>query len=349
MQFAQTTVRFSPRHTVSTLLAAAALLVAAAAPSSAEILVKNGQTVGFMGDSITAGGWGSPGGYVRLVVAGLEANGVKVTPVPAGISGHKSNQMLARLQKDVLAKKPDWMTLSCGVNDVWHGANGVPLDQYKTNITAILDQCAAAGTKVVVLTATVIGEELETENNKKLETYNDFLRGLAKERKAPLADLYTQFALALKSHPNTTGKPGRQLTSDGVHMAPAGDQMMARGVLQAFGLDAAQLKKAESAWLDIPGGGTARVRFDAGQGKSFQAAAKLSIRQREQLATHATKAGKSLDAVLTAAYAEEVKALLKPGGEFESAAAAFEAKKDREIQAKLQTKFDQRVEAMLKH
>lgn len=67
------------------------------------------------------------------------------------------------------------------------------------------------------------------------------------------------------------------------------------------------------------------------------------------LATHATKAGKSLDAVLTAAYAEEVKALLKPGGEFESAAAAFEAKKDWEIQAKLQAKFDQRVEAMLKH
>ena len=327
----------------------AAALLAAATPASAEILVKDGQTVAFMGDSITAGGWGSPGGYVRLIVAGLEANGVKVKPVPAGISGHKSDQMLARLKKDALDKKPDWMTLSCGVNDVWHGARGISLDQYKTNITAILDQCAAAGTKVVVLTATVINEELDGDNNKKLETYNDFLRALAKERKAPLADLYTQFATFLKAHPNTTGKPGRQLTSDGVHMNPAGDQAMARGVLQAFGLDAAQLTKAEAAWAEIPGGGSVRVRFDAGQGKAFQATAKLSLRQREQLTAQVAKSGKSLDAVLSAAYAEEVKALLKPAGEFESAAAIFEAKKNNDVQAKLQTKLDQRVEAMLKH
>ncbi len=351
MKFAPPDSRFSSRQIVSTLVATAAVLLVAAGPTRAEILVKDGQTVGFMGDSITAGGWGNPGGYVRLVVAGLAANGVKVTPVPAGISGHKSDQMLARLNKDVLDKKPkaDWMTLSCGVNDVWHGARGIPLEQYKTNITAMLDQCQTVGTKVVLLTATVINEELDGENNKKLETYNDFLRALAKERKAPIADLYTQFATFLKAHPNTTGKPGRQLTSDGVHMAPAGDQMMARGVLQAFGLDAAQLKKAESAWADIPGGASFRVRFDAGQGKSFQGTAKLSVRQREQLAAQAAKSGKSLDAMLTAAYAEEVKALLKPAGEFESAAAVFEGKQDKDVQAKLQTKFDQRVEALLKH
>lgn len=314
----------------------------------AEILVKDGQKIAFMGDSITAGGWGSSGGYVKLVVAGLEANGVKVTPIPAGISGHKSDQMLARLKKDALDKQPNWMTLSCGVNDVWHGARGIPLDQYKQNISAILDQCAAAGTKVVVLTATVIGEELDNDNNKKLAPYNEFLRNLARERKAPLADLYGMCEAAIKATPNTTGKPGRLLTSDGVHMAPAGDQLMARGVLQAFGLDAAQLKKAEAAWQEIPGAGSVRVRFDAGQGKSLQATAKLTLRQRDQLAAQATKSGKSLDALLSAAYAEDVKALLKPAGEFENAAAIFAAKKDREVGTKLQEKLDQRVTELLK-
>jgi lysophospholipase L1-like esterase len=314
----------------------------------AEILVKDGQKVAFMGDSITAGGWGNPGGYVRLVVAGLEANGVKVTPIPAGIGGHKSDQMLARLKKDALDKQPNWMTLSCGVNDVWHGARGIPLDQYKQNISAILDQCAAAGTKVVVLTATVIGEELDNDNNQKLAPYNEFLRNLAKERKAPLADLYGMCEAAIKATPNTTGKPGRLLTSDGVHMAPAGDQLMARGVLQAFGLDAAQLKKAEAAWQEIPGAGSVRVRFDAGQGKSLQATAKLTLHQRDQLAAQATKSGKSLDALLSAAYAEDVKALLKPAGEFENAAAIFAAKKEREVGTKLQEKLDQRVTELLK-
>lgn len=246
MQFAQTTVRFSLRHTVSTLLAAAALLVAAAAPSSAEILVKNGQTVGFMGDSITAGGWGSPGGYVRLVVAGLEANGVKVTPVPAGISGHKSNQMLARLQKDVLAKKPDWMTLSCGVNDVWHGANGIPLEPYKKNITEIVEKCQAAGVKVMILTSTMIGEDAPNSNNQKLAAYNNFLRDLAKKKKCRLADLNADMQAAItKAGPD---HKGNLLTSDGVHMNPEGNRMMATGVLKAFGLSAKQLKKAQDSW-----------------------------------------------------------------------------------------------------
>ena len=84
---------------------------------------------------------------------------MKIQIIPAGVSGNTSKDMLARLDKDVLSKKPQWMTLSCGVNDVWHGVNGVPLDQYKQNITSIVDQAQAAGIKVVILTATMIGEE----------------------------------------------------------------------------------------------------------------------------------------------------------------------------------------------
>ncbi len=38
------------------------------------------------------------------------------------------------------------------------------------------------------------------------------------------------------------------MTSDGVHMAGAGDKLMATGVLQALGLDATQLKSAQDAW-----------------------------------------------------------------------------------------------------
>src|SRR5262249_54105723 len=60
----------------------------------AEIAVKSGEKIGFLGDSITAGGWSNPVGYVRLVIAGLAANGVNAEAVPAGISGHKSDQML---------------------------------------------------------------------------------------------------------------------------------------------------------------------------------------------------------------------------------------------------------------
>ena len=148
----------------------------------AQIAFQNGDKVAFLGDSITEDGQQSPGGYVQLVRHGLAASGVKIEIVGAGISGHKSNDMLARLEADVLSKKPQWMTLSCGVNDVWHGANGVPLPDYQKNITAIVDRALAAGVKVVILTSTMIGEDATNPENVRLAGYNDFLRALAKEK-----------------------------------------------------------------------------------------------------------------------------------------------------------------------
>jgi lysophospholipase L1-like esterase len=233
--------------------------------ASAEIAVKSGEKIAFLGDSITQGGWGNPAGYVRLVIAGLEANGIQAEPVPAGISGHKSDQMLARLDKDVLSKKPQWMTLSCGVNDVWHGPRGVPLDDamaksgtyddkvssrgtYKKNITAIIDQATAAGVKPVMLTATVIHENLASKENGLLAPYNDFLRELAKEKKLPMADLFAMFAERLKAE----NKPKEKvLTSDGVHMNAEGNKLMAIGVLKAFGLNDVELDKAKAAWAPL--------------------------------------------------------------------------------------------------
>ena len=231
--------------------------------ASAEIAVKSGDKIAFLGDSITAGGWGNPVGYVRLVMAGLEANGVKAEAVPAGISGHKSDNMLARLERDVIAKKPQWMTLSCGVNDVWHGKNGVALDEaalasgdygpggaargtYKKNIAAIVEKAEASGIQVVLLTATVIQEKLDNAENAKLAPYNDYLRALAREKKLRLADLNALFQERIKAENKPTQKV---LTSDGVHMAREGDRLMAKGVLQALGLDAAQLKTAQDAWV----------------------------------------------------------------------------------------------------
>jgi lysophospholipase L1-like esterase len=247
---------------LSTLLAAALFSPHGAA---AEILVKSGDKIAFLGDSITQAGWGQPSGYVRLVMEGLKANGIEAEAIPAGISGHKSDQMLARLEKDVLSKNPQWMTLSCGVNDAWHGARGVPLDEtmaangtfdanvaqrgtYKKNITDIIDRASAAGVRPIILTATVIKEQLDGELNQKVAPYNEFLRGLAKEKNIPLADLNAMFQEAIKA----ANKPGTNvLTSDGVHMNADGDQLMAVGVLQAFGLGAEQIEKAKSAWAPL--------------------------------------------------------------------------------------------------
>jgi lysophospholipase L1-like esterase len=248
----------------------------------AEAAVKAGEKIAFLGDSITQGGANNPSGYVRLVMSGLEANGIKAKMIPAGISGHKSNQMLARLDNDVIGKKPEWMTLSCGVNDVWHGAKGVPLDDYKKNITEIVDRAQAAGIKVMILTATMIREDASNGENQKLAAYNEFLRQLAADKKCLLADLNADMQAALEPGPHHD----TQLTTDGVHMNPLGDRMMARGILKAFGLSDAELNKANDFWLNAPD--TCEV---AGK-------ARISLRQYEQLRKLAAHKGKSVGSLI---------------------------------------------------
>ena len=222
--------------------------------SPADVVVQNKQTIAFMGDSITWAGADTPVGYVRLTVSGLAANGIEVTPFPAGVPGETSRNMLERLDREILSKKPDWMTLSCGVNDVWHKERGVALDKYKENITAIIDRAQAAGVKVVLLTSTMIFEKQDDPLNQTLIAYNDFLRQIAQQKGCRIADLNTMMQEQVKTNIQATGgkAPGNFLTVDGVHMNPLGNEMMAIGVLRAFGLDDAQLDKAKKSWLEIP-------------------------------------------------------------------------------------------------
>jgi lysophospholipase L1-like esterase len=237
---------------IAASLALIATLVSFVSSVAQELPVKSGEKIAFLGDPITAAGSNSASGYVWLVIHGLEANGIKTTPIHAGVSGNTSSDMLSRLDRDVISKKPDWMTLSCGVNDVWHGVNGVALDQYKKNITEIVDKCQAAGIKVMILTSTMIGEDQPNDNNQKLVAYNAFLRDLAKDKKCLLADLNADMQAALKLPEGAPTRKGNVLTVDGVHMNPLGNQVMAAGILKGFGISAAQLQKARDTWLDIP-------------------------------------------------------------------------------------------------
>jgi lysophospholipase L1-like esterase len=284
---------------VSWVGALAAMLLPARCQAE-EIAVKSGEKIAFLGDSITAAGAATPSGYVRLVISGLEANGVKAAAIPAGISGHKSNQMLERLQRDAISKKPDWMTLSCGVNDVWHGANGVPLDQYKQNITDIVDKAQAAGIKVVILTATMINEDAGNDNNKKLAAYNEFLRELARQKNCRLADLNADMQAAVAVPAGAPPRKGNLLTSDGVHMNPRGNQMMAAGVLRALGLNDAQLQEARDHWQDIP------------KAVELSTKASVSLRQYEQLSKLAESQNKSVQDLVNGQIDKAVEALLKP-------------------------------------
>ena len=147
----------------------------------------------------------------------------------------------------------------------------------------------------------MIREDAANDENKKLAGYNDFLRALAVEKKCLLADLNGEMQAALAEAMKAGAKPtnGNTLTADGVHMNPAGNQMMAAGVLKGFGLDAAQVAKAKDAWLDIPG--TVSVSTKAA----------LTFRQSNALTEVAAKRKMSVDALVNEQLGKVIEGLLK--------------------------------------
>ncbi len=233
------------------IISLATLLVAQLSTAAAgEISIRNGDSIAFLGDSNTQAGWEHPYGYVRLVLLALEQEGAKATPIPAGVAGDTSERMLKRLD-GVLAKKPTWLTLSCGFNDVSPAcAWQVGFEDFTKNVTAILDKSQAAGVKVINLTPTLYQDTVpDNATNQKASPYVEFLRQTAKERNLPLADLNAAHRAEI-ARLKSENSPRSTLLCDGIHMAPRGDMMMATGVLKTLGLTDNQIAKAKEKWLD---------------------------------------------------------------------------------------------------
>ena len=270
-------------------------LAAAAAP--AKPLVRDGDRIAFLGDSITELG-NFPCGYVNLVMAGLRAEGLtNVVKIAAGRSGDRSNRMLKRID-DVLKGKPTLMFISCGVNDVWHQEHkgpdgkhtGVDLPDYMRNMREMYDRCDKQGVKVGIMTATMITENADDQKNKWLVPYNDFLRAEAKARGYLLVDCNKVMQETLAKVRAKDRTPGNKLTRDGVHMNETGDCMLASAILGALGARADICGSYEDGYAtlsrlrrDLPSGWTTTVHFSRRENAAFKALAKERKKRPEDL------------------------------------------------------------------
>ncbi|MEI6166390.1 MAG: SGNH/GDSL hydrolase family protein [bacterium] len=203
------------------------------------LLIKSGDRVAFIGDSITA-----YGGYVRLTayVLKMAYPEIKLPQfISAGVSGQKAEGMEPRFEKDMqLTNAPTWIFISVGINDVMHRL-GPPHDPavlaaYQENVTRMVVKAQKAGAKVVLLAPTIIQEDPATEGNKRLTLYVEAMQRIAIEKKCGFVDLHGMFLEALARKP-----AGLKLTIDGVHMGPYGDSLMAIGVLRALGVPDAKI------------------------------------------------------------------------------------------------------------
>ena len=198
-------------------------------------LIEDGQKIVFVGDSLTA----APEGYVKIFerLLGALAPGIRLTLINAGVGGNKVGDLLERIGEDVIIHDPDWIAVSVGINDVWHGVNGTPIDLFKERydelVRRLTNQTVA---KLALFTTTVIGEDLESQANKLLIPYNDFIRETAIRRKALLVPMNEEFYKAITAWQKIDSSPDLHFTIDGVHMGPIGDCLMAVTLLRAWGM-----------------------------------------------------------------------------------------------------------------
>jgi lysophospholipase L1-like esterase len=207
-----------------------------------ELQLKKGDQIVAIGDSITQGANNAKGtGYLDDINAVLadEYPDLKLPKViNVGISGQKAEDLIKRFQKDVVDKKPQWVTISIGINDVWHRLKDPHdpkvLAKYTENVAKMVDMAQGAGIKVILISPTVIQEDPNAEGNKRLATYVAAEKKIAEEKKCQFVNLHQMFLDALAKKP--AGMKANWLTGDGVHMKPMGDALMAIGALRALGV-----------------------------------------------------------------------------------------------------------------
>ncbi len=246
---------------VSTMMSVGLLLTlsgssAAEAPAASQpaaktaLKIKAGEQIVAMGDSITAAG-----GYLRVInaVFAQQYPDLKIPKIiNVGIGGQKAEDMVVRFKKDVVDRKPAIVTINVGINDVWHRLNA-PHDpqvlmRYKRNLEAMVKMAQDAGIRVLILSPTIIQEDVMAEGNQRLKMYVKAGQEIARERKCTFVNLREMFLKVLKNRSAASTQPtegGRQLTVDGVHMKPMGDTLMAVGVLHALGVPDEKIKDTD--------------------------------------------------------------------------------------------------------
>ena len=172
--------------------------------------------------------------------------------------------MLARFDRDVASKKPAWVVVKAGINDItWQRMNkGNDLPMFEANVNAICDKAEKAGIRVMLVKSTLVGERnyRNDANNRKLAEYVAAVERVAKARGCLLADAY---AAECKALDELKQQWMPYFTTDNLHLNGRGNILVACEILRAFGVDGACVDACRKAWEKLPSM-TTSAKFVAG-------------------------------------------------------------------------------------
>lgn len=204
----------------------------------------------FQGDSITDVGRDRENcihngrGYAHLVQAQLGYEKPFVyTCYNRGISGNRVVDLYARIKKDMINLKPDYMSILIGINDVWHeytSQNGVDAQKYEMVYDLLIRELKAAlpNLKLMLLEPFVLPGSA-TENTEEHPDRWEYFSAQCKLRQQAVRRLAHKYDLVFvplqqefnRVHENA---PEGYWLGDGVHPTPAGHELIKRSWLKGF-------------------------------------------------------------------------------------------------------------------
>lgn len=182
------------------------------------------------GHSVPAGYFATPlvstfDAYPHLLHRGLKERFpfAVINVVVTAIGGETSERGAARFERDVLAFKPDVVTIDYGLND-----RRIGLELAETSWRKMIERAVGAGAKVILLTPTLANG---VEDDGALHAHANQIRALAQEYSVGLADSYGAFKKHLDqggdlsdllSWPNHPNRRGHELVAETLlHWFPA--------------------------------------------------------------------------------------------------------------------------------
>jgi lysophospholipase L1-like esterase/RimJ/RimL family protein N-acetyltransferase len=169
-------------------------------------------------------------GYVKKLL-GMANN---ILLVNRGISGNRTNDLLARWKEDTILVAPDFISILIGINEVWHHykfGNVLTPQQYKENYIKLLEEVKKKlpETKILLIEpfAYPIGEYEPIWQND-LDEEIQIVRELAKT----YADYFIPMQDILNDYKKNYAM--ESILADGVHPTDFGHQLIAKEVVKVI-------------------------------------------------------------------------------------------------------------------
>ena len=145
--------------------------------------------------------------------------GRQVTTINQGINGETVENLLKRIDSDVINFKPNITFITVGGNDA---NTGMVLDEYKAALEIIIDKLNKINCLPILQTYYCPIYEEMPKSFQKFPDYMEVKRTISFEREIPLIDQYKYFSAFYKNEKSIYS----EIMLDGLHLNPIGNAIM---------------------------------------------------------------------------------------------------------------------------